>query len=146
MARGSMHSEQTAREIDEEVRRIVDDSIEKVRGLLESRRPALEALTKALMDHEVIDGAEMRRIIEETAPGPWIVPGTTSERKRDAVPIVEAPEPREQARRKGRFKTVSAVKVVRRSLSSLPPSSCPAKIILTKPRLILRKLVTACHP
>jgi cell division protease FtsH len=101
MARGSMHSEQTAREIDEEVRRIVDDSIEKVRGLLESRRPALEALTKALMDHEVIDGAEMRRIIEETAPGPWIVPGTTSERKRHAVPIVEAPEPRESSAAEG---------------------------------------------
>ncbi len=101
MARGSMHSEQTAREIDEEVRRIVDDSIEKVRGLLESRRPALEALAKALMDHEVIDGAEMRRIIEETAPGPWIVPGTTAERKRHAVPIVEAPEPREASAAEG---------------------------------------------
>jgi cell division protease FtsH len=96
MARGSMHSEQTAREIDEEVRRIVDDSIEKVRQLLESRRAALEALTKTLIEREVIDGEEMRRIIEETSPGPWIVPGTTAaERKRHAVPIVEAPEPRE---------------------------------------------------
>ncbi len=94
MNRGSMHSEQTAREIDEEVRRIIDDSIEKVRQLLESRRAALEALTKALMEREVIDGEEMRRIIEETSPGPWIVPGTSSkERKRHAV--VEAPEPRE---------------------------------------------------
>jgi cell division protease FtsH len=96
MARGSMHSEQTAREIDEEVRRIVDDSIEKVRQLLESRRAALEALTKTLIEREVIDGEEMRRIIEETSPGPWIVPGTTAaERKRHSVPIVEAPEPRE---------------------------------------------------
>jgi cell division protease FtsH len=96
VARGSMHSEQTAREIDEEVRRIVDDSIEKVRQLLESRRAALEALTKTLIEREVIDGEEMRRIIEETSPGPWIVPGTTAaERKRHSVPIVEAPEPRE---------------------------------------------------
>src|ERR1700730_5072311 len=31
MARGPMHSEQTAREIDEEVKRIVDESIAKVR-------------------------------------------------------------------------------------------------------------------
>ena len=93
MARGSSHSEQTAREIDEEVRRIVDASIEKVRSLLESRRAALEALAKALIDREVIDGEEMRRIIEETSPGPWIVPGTASDRKRP--PVVEAPEPRE---------------------------------------------------
>ena len=101
MARGSMHSEQTAREIDEEVRRIVDDSIGTVRRLLETRRPALEALAKALMDREVIDGAEMRQIIEETSPGPWIVPGTTSERKRHAVPLVEAPEPREASAAEG---------------------------------------------
>ena len=86
-----MHSEQTAREIDEEVRRIVDDSIDKVRRLLESRRPALEALTKALMDREVIDGAEMRRIIEETSPGPWIVPGTTTERKAPRRPRRRSP-------------------------------------------------------
>jgi cell division protease FtsH len=99
MARGSMHSEQTAREIDEEVRRIVDDAIEQVRRLLESRRPALEALTKRLMEQEVIDGQEMRQIIEETAPGPWIVPGTTADRKRHAV--VEAPEPREASAAEG---------------------------------------------
>ncbi|HEV2970084.1 MAG TPA: ATP-dependent zinc metalloprotease FtsH [Pirellulales bacterium] len=99
MARGSMHSEQTAREIDEEVRRIVDDAIEQVRRLLESRRPALEALTKRLMEQEVIDGQEMRQIIEETSPGPWIVPGTTADRKRHA--IVEAPEPREASAAEG---------------------------------------------
>ena len=40
----------------------------------------------------MIDGEEMRRIIEETSPGPWIVPGTATNRKRHA--IVEA-EPRE---------------------------------------------------
>jgi cell division protease FtsH len=101
MSRGTMHSEQTAREIDEEVRRIVDDSIEKVRRLLETRRPALEALAKALIDREVIDGEEMRRIIEETSPGPWIVPGTTNERKRHVVPVVEAREPRESSAAEG---------------------------------------------
>ena len=94
LARGSAHSEQTAREIDEEVRRIVNDSIETVRRILETRRPALEALTKSLMEREVIDGAEMRRIIEETSPGPWIVPGTGGDRKQRPA-VVEAPEPRE---------------------------------------------------
>ena len=101
MSRGTMHSEQTAREIDEEVRRIVDDSIDKVRRLLETRRPALEALAKTLMEREVIDGEEMRRIIEETSPGPWIVPGTANERKRHSVPVVEAPEPREASAAEG---------------------------------------------
>ncbi len=89
-----MHSEQTTREIDEEVRRIIDDAIVKVRRLLESRRPALEALTKRLIEREVIDGQEMRQLIEETSPGPWIVPGTANERKRTPATDL-APELRE---------------------------------------------------
>jgi len=92
LSRGTMHSEQTAREIDQEVRRIINESIQKVRTLLEARRASLEALAKRLMEKEVIDGQEMRQIIDETSTGPWIAPGTRAERKRPAV--VEAPEPR----------------------------------------------------
>ena len=39
------HSEQTAREIDQEVKRIIDESMDKVRHILESRRAALVALS-----------------------------------------------------------------------------------------------------
>ncbi len=86
-------SEQTCREIDEEVRRIIDEAIEKVRYILESRRPALEALTQRLIEREVIDGAELREIIDRTSPSPAIVPGTAENRKRPAT--VEPTEPRE---------------------------------------------------
>ena len=34
------------------------------------------------MEREVIDGAEMRAVIDETSPGPWIVPGTAADRAR----------------------------------------------------------------
>jgi cell division protease FtsH len=91
-SRGTMHSEQTAREIDQEVRRIIDESIQRVRMLLEARRASLEALAKRLIEREVIDGQEMRQIIDETSTSPWIAPGTSAERKRPGV--VEAPEPR----------------------------------------------------
>ncbi len=70
------HSEKTAREIDEEIRRIIDESIEKVRHILDVRRTALEALTKRLIEVESVDSAELKRIIEETSPGPLLVPGT----------------------------------------------------------------------
>ncbi len=70
------HSEKTAREIDEEVRRLVDEAIEKVRHILETRRPALDAITQRLMDVESIDSEELRRLIEESDPVPRIVPGT----------------------------------------------------------------------
>jgi cell division protease FtsH len=71
------HSEKTAREIDEEVRRIIDESLDRARQILESRRAALEALTRRLMDVESIDAAELKRIVEENSPGPLIVPGTS---------------------------------------------------------------------
>ncbi len=85
------HSEQTAREIDEEVKRILDEMIEKVKHILSARRPALEALTKRLMEKEVVEAIELRQLMEDNSPGPHLVPGTTTERKRN-VPIVR-PEP-----------------------------------------------------
>jgi cell division protease FtsH len=75
------HSEQTAREIDEEVRRIIDAAMERVRRILESRRTALEAITKRLIESEVIDGDELRATIEAAIATPQLVPGTESERR-----------------------------------------------------------------
>ena len=70
------HSEKTAREIDEEVKRIIDDSMVKVRDMLEMRRTALEALTRRLIEIESVDADELKRIIEEADPSPRLVPGT----------------------------------------------------------------------
>jgi len=84
------HSEKTAREIDEEVRRIIDESIEKVRHILDVRRSALESLTKRLIEVESVDSTELKRIIEETSPGPLIVPGTVASAIRPAqIPAAE---------------------------------------------------------
>ena len=76
------HSEQTAREIDREVHRIIDEAIEKTRTILSSRRPALQALAGRLIEKEVIDAAELREIVEANSPGMSIVPGTAEQRKR----------------------------------------------------------------
>ena len=94
LSRPRGHSEQTAREIDEEVKRIIDESIEKARHILETRRASLEALTKRLIEKEVIDADELKEIIEQSSPSPLIVPGTDGERKQRHA-VVEAPEPRE---------------------------------------------------
>jgi cell division protease FtsH len=80
-------SETTMREIDQEVRRIIDESIEKVRHILEVRRPALEAITKELIEVESIDATVLERIVDETTPGPLVVPGT------DAPFRLAPPEP-----------------------------------------------------
>ena len=75
------HSEETAREIDQEVRRIIDQSIEKVRRVLESRRVALEAITRQLIETEVIDGNQLRALVEASVDTPLLVPGTDTERR-----------------------------------------------------------------
>jgi cell division protease FtsH len=69
-------SEATLREIDQEVRRFIEEAIEKVRHILEVRRSSLEAMTKKLMEVESIDSEELERIVTENSPGPLVVPGT----------------------------------------------------------------------
>jgi cell division protease FtsH len=69
-------SETTLREIDQEVRRFIDEAIEKVRHILEMRRASLEALTRRLMDVESVDADELKRIVEANSPTPLVVPGT----------------------------------------------------------------------
>lgn len=78
------HSEQTAREIDEEVKRIIDESMVKVRHILDTRVSSLNALSARLIEKEVVDSDELKAIIEASSAIPLIVPGTQSERKRAA--------------------------------------------------------------
>lgn len=72
----SGYSEQTAREIDMAVKQVIDSASEEVRSILQSRRDALEAVARRLMEKEVMDGVELRQLLELHAPGPHIVPGT----------------------------------------------------------------------
>ena len=83
--RNRSYSERTAHEIDEEVKRIIGDGIERVRHILEARRDALKALALKLVEHEVIDSDELKQVIEENSHGPLIVPGTVSSSKRGAT-------------------------------------------------------------
>jgi cell division protease FtsH len=70
------YSEQTAREIDLEVRQILSDSTEEVRIILQARRAALEAVAGRLVEKEVIDGSELRDLLEQHIPGLKLVPGS----------------------------------------------------------------------
>ena len=70
------YSDNTAEKIDAEVRRIIDEAIEKVRETLQVRKQALIALTERLIDVESVDHEELKQIIDENSPGPVLVPGT----------------------------------------------------------------------
>jgi cell division protease FtsH len=89
------YSEQTAREIDMEVRKILEDSTEEVRGILRTRRAALEAVAQRLVEKEVIEGSELRQLLEQYTPGPTLVPGSL------AVPAVTEPVAAPEHRHEG---------------------------------------------
>jgi cell division protease FtsH len=57
------YSEDTAREIDQEVKRLVDDSYSKVRELLSGHQDGLKTLATALLEKETIEGDEIRTIL-----------------------------------------------------------------------------------
>jgi cell division protease FtsH len=78
-------SESTARAIDEEVKRIIDESIDSVKHILTTRRAALVAVADKLLDKEVLDGAELKVIVDAASPGPLVVPGTETSRRTGAV-------------------------------------------------------------
>jgi cell division protease FtsH len=81
----STYSEQTAREIDLEVGKIIEAATEEVRNVLKARRSALEAVAQRLMEKEVIDGDELREILLEKDPGPKLVPGSVAVDVHDAL-------------------------------------------------------------
>ena len=68
------YSEETAREIDHEVRRIVMQAHDQARRLLEAHRDVLEAVTRRLLEIEVMGGDELRRFF----PAPAALPGAES--------------------------------------------------------------------
>jgi cell division protease FtsH len=82
VSRMQTHSEHTAREIDQEVKRIIDEGLQRTRHILESRRAALVAISEELIKMEVIDSVVLKRLIEASSPSAMLVPGTDVDGKR----------------------------------------------------------------
>jgi cell division protease FtsH len=58
------YSEETAREIDNEVKKIIDESYVRVKSLLSERRGILEKVAQTLLEKETIDGEALRVLIK----------------------------------------------------------------------------------
>ncbi|MBT4867817.1 MAG: ATP-dependent zinc metalloprotease FtsH [Planctomycetaceae bacterium] len=72
----SPHSAETVREIDLEIKRMIDEAVETVHEVLSSRREVLEHMVRDLMEVEVMDSDHLQRILDEHKTGPQIKPGT----------------------------------------------------------------------
>jgi cell division protease FtsH len=57
------YSEETAREIDQEVSRITQETYARVRDMLTKRRDDLERLARRLLEKEVVEGEELRDLL-----------------------------------------------------------------------------------
>ena len=60
-------SEHTARVIDREVTQLMTDAHERALEILRQHRSTLDAVVKLLLAHEVVEGEEVRRLLEGTA-------------------------------------------------------------------------------
>jgi len=61
------YSDETSRVIDEEVERILRQAEEHASEVLRANRAGLEAVASALLEKETVDGAEIKRLLEEAA-------------------------------------------------------------------------------
>ena len=59
------YSEKTAEKIDEEVAKLIKESVKRAEVILKSNKKPLEALTKALLEKETIDEAEVNEILKD---------------------------------------------------------------------------------
>lgn len=60
------YSEETARDIDREIRRIVDAQYERVKQLLAEKKRALVEGAKVLIEREVISGGDLKTIMDKS--------------------------------------------------------------------------------
>ncbi len=63
-AQHTNHSEKTLQEIDAEIRRIVEEQLERARHILAENRDTVETLTAALLERETIDAEEFNLLME----------------------------------------------------------------------------------
>jgi cell division protease FtsH len=73
--RSQDYSEQTAREIDQEVRGLIQIQYDKVKTLITENRERVESIAKALIEHETLDAEDLKAIFEgrELAPRTRVV-------------------------------------------------------------------------
>ena len=64
MTRERPYSEKTAEKIDEEVAKLIKESVKRAEIILKANKKPLEALTKALLEKETVDEAEVSEILK----------------------------------------------------------------------------------
>jgi cell division protease FtsH len=89
------YSDEIAREIDDEIRRVVEEAHQTARDILTDHRDALDRLSKVLLERETIEAKEFERLVAgETAEDVF---GSGEEPEEPKTPEIE-PEPEKPGR------------------------------------------------
>jgi cell division protease FtsH len=70
-------SEATAREIDEEVKKMLNTAYDEAKAILREHRQQLDLVAKELLEHETLDGGTFKRLLEPDATAPATAPPAT---------------------------------------------------------------------
>jgi cell division protease FtsH len=89
------YSEASSREIDHEVKRIIDEGYQTAKELIDANRDKLELIANALLEYETLDGTQVEEIIRTgkfvpRPPSPQVDPPSGAPA---ATPLPEVPKP-----------------------------------------------------
>ena len=95
MTRSKDYSERTAQEIDEAVRRIIDDGYKTAKTLIDKHRDKLELIANSLLEYETLEGFQVEEIVRTgkftpPPPTPQVDPPTGAQA---ATPLPEVLKP-----------------------------------------------------
>jgi len=91
---GRDYSEETAKAIDEEIKRLIDMLYDETRKLLEANKDRVEAIAKALVRYETLDASEVDRIMKgETLTKPTVGDLLEKEQGRRGVVVQPSTDP-----------------------------------------------------
>jgi cell division protease FtsH len=94
ISQNKTYSEQTAQQIDAEVRRLIDEGYQLAKRLIEENRDKLDLIANALLEYETLDGKQVEDIVHTgnftpTAPPPDVDPPSGADA---ATPVSDVPK------------------------------------------------------
>jgi cell division protease FtsH len=97
ISRARDYSEATAEQIDQEVRKLLDDAYQLAKTTLTANRDKLEVIAKALLEYETLDGSQIKEIVEHGRlinPPPSVSPPPGKKMPAEKPPkqVVAAPD------------------------------------------------------
>lgn len=101
LSRNRGYSEETQREIDHEVRKLIDDAYSRAKKLISENRDKLEAIAIALLEYETLDGEHIKEILEH---GRILNPPSKPAPPKSELPSSDASGEKKEEKEKGDFK------------------------------------------